>query len=497
MQKLLSIHGLSKYFPGVRSLHQVSFDVKKGEVLSLMGENGAGKSTLIKILAGVQRPDQGHIEWNGRKVDIHSPKESQALGISIIFQELNLLENMSVAENIFIAREKKRFGLFLDRKKTFCAARKLLIEVGLDIDPARLVSELSLSQKQMVELAKALSLDAQLIVMDEPTSSLTEKEALVLFQIIDRLKSQGVSIIFVSHKLSEVQRISDRVHVLRDGEYIGSLEKHQIEEAKIIKMMVGRAMNDIFERSSVPCDDIAFEVKGLSTGFLKNISFKVYRGEILGLAGLVGAGRTEVMRALFGLDKKLEAQFFVKGKPVRIDSVHDAIALGFGFVTEDRKAEGLILGMSAKKNISLASLTRLARAGFIQNAAECQLADESIQRLSIKTPSRDQAVLFLSGGNQQKVVLAKWLAIHPELLIVDEPTRGVDVGAKKEIHAVLNALAKKGVAILMVSSELPEILGMSDRILVMNQGRIQGELQRPEASAEAIMKLALQSEPAL
>ncbi len=492
MQNLIDIENISKSFPGVQALNKVSLDVKPGEVVGLMGENGAGKSTLIKILAGVYHKDSGRILFEGNEVNILSPSQSQHLGISVIFQELNLLPNLNIAENIFMGREKSSHGIFLNKKETIQEASKLMKEVGLECDPTIRVQDLSLSQRQMVEVAKALSLQSKLIIMDEPTSSLTNRETETLFDIIHKLNQNGVSIMFVSHKIAEVQQICDRVHILRDGNFIGTLEKKDVTEDKIIQMMVGRILEGIFEKGAAEISDTVLEVRNLSTQkLLKDINFKIRRGEILGFAGLIGAGRTEVMRALFGIDKKTHGTILMEGREITINSPLDAITQGMGFVPEDRKSQGLILGMSVKRNITLPGLNLVSRRGFIQKALENRVADEYIDTLRVKTPHRDQTVANLSGGNQQKVVVAKWLAIHPKLLIVDEPTRGIDIGAKKEIHSLISTLAQKGVAIIMISSELPEILGMSDRIIVMNNGTIQGELSREQATQEKIMELAI------
>lgn len=491
MDELLVVKNVSKEFPGVKALQNVSLDVRKGEVLALMGENGAGKSTLIKILAGVYIKDSGQITFEGKEVDTNSPAISQQIGISVIFQELNLLPNLSIAENIFAGRERRKAKVFFDKRRTRKEAIRLMDEVGLDCDPDILVKDLSLSQKQMVEVAKALSLKAKLIIMDEPTSSLTNREVETLFSIINKLKRNGISVIFVSHKINEVKRISDRVHVLRDGRYIGCLEKGEINEDRIIQMMVGRKLESIFDKAETQISDTVLEVRNLSTSKLRNVNFKVRKGEILGFAGLVGAGRTEVMRAIFGVDKKTSGQIFIDGKEVKINSPIDAINAGIGFVPEDRKSQGLILGMSVMKNITLPGLNNVSRLGFLKKVLEEKTTDNYIEKLRIKTPHRDQTVVNLSGGNQQKVVVSKWLATNPKVLIMDEPTRGIDVGAKKEIHSLMSQLAQNGVAIIMISSELPEILGMSDRIIVMHSGMIKGELNREQASQERIMEIAL------
>lgn len=495
MSELFRLEKLCKAFPGVKALNDVSFSIEKGEVLALMGENGAGKSTLIKILAGAYRMDSGEIFCEGKKVQINDRNDSTKLGISIIFQELNLFSNLSVAENIFVNREFRKAGFIYDREKTNSEAKLLLERVGLNCSPDTKLGKLSVSQRQMVEIAKALSADVRLIIMDEPTSSLTDTEVDKLFDIINNLKKRGVSILFVSHKINEVRRIADRVHILRDGEYIATLKKEEITEEAIIKSMVGRTLENIFVKQYAEIGEIALEVRNLCTkNFLKNISFNVRKGEIVGFAGLVGAGRSEVMRAVFGLDAISEGEILIDGKPVRINSPSDAIKHGLGLVPEDRKHDGLILGMSVMKNGSIVMLGKLSKHGLINDALEYETIESYVEKLSIKTPSMEKEVKDLSGGNQQKVVVAKWLANNPQILIVDEPTRGIDVAAKKEIHNLISNLAKSGVAIIMISSEMPEVLGMCDRIYVMHEGRIRSELCREEATQEKIMKVILQED---
>ena len=495
MSELFRLEKLCKAFPGVKALNDVSFSIEKGEVLALMGENGAGKSTLIKILAGAYRMDSGEIFCEGKKVQINDRNDSTKLGISIIFQELNLFSNLSVAENIFVNREFRKAGFIYDREKTNSEAKLLLERVGLNCSPDTKLGKLSVSQRQMVEIAKALSADVRLIIMDEPTSSLTDTEVDKLFDIINNLKKRGVSILFVSHKINEVRRIADRVHILRDGEYIATLKKEEITEEAIIKSMVGRTLENIFVKQYAKIGEIALEVRNLCTkNFLKNISFNVRKGEIVGFAGLVGAGRSEVMRAVFGLDAISEGEILIDGKPVRINSPSDAIKHGLGLVPEDRKHDGLILGMSVMKNGSIVMLDKLSKHGLINDALEYETIESYVEKLSIKTSSMEKEVKDLSGGNQQKVVVAKWLANNPQILIVDEPTRGIDVAAKKEIHNLISNLAKSGVAIIMISSEMPEVLGMCDRIYVMHEGRIRSELCREEATQEKIMKVILQED---
>lgn len=491
MSYILEMNNICKRFPGVIALNNAGLNVKKGEILALVGENGAGKSTLIKILAGVYRKDSGTIIFDGQKVEILSPHHSHQLGIGVIFQELNLFPNLSVAENIFVGRENQRMGI-MDYAKTRERAWSLMQKVGLSCDPEALVCNLPVSQRQMVEVAKALSLKAKLIVMDEPTSSLTERETNLLFEIIRNLKAAGVAVIFITHRLNEIMQIADRVHVLRDGVNAGEIERSELTEDKMIRLMVGRELKNIFQKENTTIGDKILEVKNLSTpGLLKNISFELKKGEILGLAGLVGAGRTELMRAIFGLDRFSNGEIRINGRPVKIHSPEEAIGQGIAFVTEDRRLQGLVLGMSVRENGSLVALKQLHRLGFIRGKAERSLIQQYLERLRIKTPSAETKVATLSGGNQQKVVLTKWLAIKPQILILDEPTRGIDVGAKAEIHRIISDLAGQGVGILMISSELPEILGMSDRILVMHEGRITGTLKREEATQEKIMALAV------
>ncbi|MFP4483612.1 MAG: sugar ABC transporter ATP-binding protein [Spirochaetaceae bacterium] len=492
MDALLRVEKVSKAFPGVQALDNVSLDVRSGEVVGLIGENGAGKSTLIKILAGVHRPDSGKIYFAGQEVTIPDPQASQEVGISVIFQELNLLPNLSVAENIFVGRELRRFGLFLDRKETERRSLELMRRAGLSCDPWIDVEALSLSRRQMVEVAKALSIDARLIIMDEPTSALTEQEVDTLFTIVQRLKERNVAVIFVSHKLDEVFRICDRLHVLRDGKDVGTTTQEEASHDKIIRMMVGRDIGSLFVKEDAEIGPPVLEVRNLSSpNGVTDVSFSVHRGEILGFAGLVGSGRTEVMRAVFGIDPHTSGEILVDGDAVDIRIPSDAIRHGIGFVPEDRQLHGLILGMTVRQNITLPGLQFVSSRGFIQHNKEREVTSTFIDRLRIRTPHQEQTVLNLSGGNQQKVVVSKWLAINPRILILDEPTRGIDVGAKKEIHRLMTELAKRGVAIIMISSELPEVLAMSDRIVVMHEGRKRGELSRNEASQERIMETAL------
>jgi ribose transport system ATP-binding protein len=445
----------------------------------------------MKILAGIYQPDAGGLRLDGRPIRIDSPRQAMALGIGMIHQELNLASNLRVAENIFLGRLPTRAGL-VDWRRLDLETRALLDRLGIDLDPGALVEELSVARQQMVEIAKALSLAARVIIMDEPTSALTERETATLFQIIRRLKAEGVAVVYISHRLDEIFQIADRVSVLRDGRLVGSSSVAETSASRLINLMVGRELTQLFPKGEAAIGGPVLEVHHLTrAGVLHDISFRLHAGEILGLAGLVGAGRTELARALFGADAIESGDLVIDGRPVRIGGPRDAIRLGLGFVTEDRKLHGLVLGMSVRHNTTLASLDALSRAlGFIDFGRERQLAEDYVRQLDIRTPGLDQEVLNLSGGNQQKVVLAKWLATRPRVLILDEPTRGIDVGAKAEVHALMSRLAAAGVAILMISSELPEILSMSDRILVMRQGAISAEFLRAEATQEKILASA-------
>ena len=489
----MEIKNISKSFPGVKALNKVSFSVQKGEVLALVGENGAGKSTLMKILSGVYQKDEGEILINGSPAELNSPLKSQHLGISIIYQELNLLLNMNIAENIFLGREQRRnVKEFVNKKEMHNKARILLNQVGLDVNTATPVSSLSTAQKQMVEVAKALSFNSRLIIMDEPTSSLTDKETNILFDIIQNLKSQGVSIIFITHRIREIFIIADRIAIMRDGEMVLTRNTEDIDENEVISNMVGRSINDIYFKEEAKIGEVILEVKNLSTkALLKNINFSLYKGEILGFAGLVGSGRSEIVRAVFGIDRRDTGDIFINKKKVKLNSTVDALRNGIGFVPEDRKYQALIPKMNVRSNISLAALEAFKKGLFIDKQKEAKVAAEYIKKLDIKTPSDRQIINNLSGGNQQKVVIGKWMETSPKILILDEPTRGIDVKTKKEIYMLMSHLAMEGVAIIMISSELPEIIGMSDRIVVIHEGKIKGEMPGKSATQEAIMKMAL------
>ena len=503
---LLEMRDITKTFPGVRALNRVSFNCIKGEVHALVGENGAGKSTLMKILAGATQPDSGTILLRGQPVHLRDPHTAQALGISTIYQEFNLLPYMSVAENILLGREPcKRMG-WLDTAERDRLAREALALLDARIDVRQPVYRLSVAQQQLVEIAKALSWKAELIIMDEPSAALTGAELERLFEIIATLKARGVTIIYVSHRLEEVFRIADRVTVLRDGMHVGTLAVAEASEAQIIRMMVGRELGQMYPPRGQPPGEVILEVRGLTTadGRVQDVNLQLRAGEIVGLAGLVGSGRTELARAIFGADPIASGEIRLRGQRCVPANPARAIASGLGFVSEDRKAEGLVLGLSVRENIALPSLDERQRLGFIHEGLERVVVSQAISELQIRTPSTEQPVQYLSGGNQQKTVLAKWLALGrmgdgrqatersggPAVILFDEPTRGIDVGAKAEIYALMRALADQGKAILMISSELPEILGMSDRVLVMRDGRLVAELAAGEATEEKILRLA-------
>ncbi|MEP4078629.1 sugar ABC transporter ATP-binding protein [Haloferula sp.] len=495
MSSLLQVRGVRKSFFGVKALRGVDLRLGQGEVLALLGENGAGKSTLMKILAGVQAADEGEFSIGGEIVRISSVREAMERGISLIHQELNLAGNLDVASNIFLGREPLRRGL-IDDERMRRESGEYLEMLGLEVDPRTRVSELPIGKQQLVEIAKAVSEDARILIMDEPTSSLSQNEADKLFEVIERLVEQGVSIIYISHRLSEIVRIADRVTVLRDGENAGELEGEEITHDAMVRLMVGRDVDQFFQRSSHELGSAALEVRGLRTvEFPEHTAdFKVTAGEVVGIAGLVGAGRTEMLEALFGIRPALSGEVRIGGQLVEIGSPRDAIASGLALVPEDRKQQGALLDMDLVENISLARLKRDSLKGvFLNRTAEKDLAREGIESLSIRTPGDWQQVRYLSGGNQQKVVIAKWLAMKPRILLLDEPTRGIDVGAKQEIYKLIEELASKGLAILFVSSELEEVMGLADRVLVMHEGEVSGELSRGEMNEERIMALATSS----
>jgi ribose transport system ATP-binding protein len=492
MPPLVEARGIGKRFPGVRALDDVCLTIGRGEVLALIGENGAGKSTLLKILAGVCPPDEGRLAVDGRDAAFSGVHDALAAGIALIHQELNLADNLDLAGNIFLGREPRR-GCFFRSAAMYREAADWLRLVGLDLDPATPLVDLPLGRQQLVEIAKALSTRARLLIMDEPTSSLSTREAETLFGVVRDLRAQGVSVIWISHRLGEVMELADRVVVLRDGRNAGEItDRSQIDHDTMIRMMVGRDIDRLVRRPSHAPGDVVIAVTGLRTQAHPGhaLSFSVRAGEIVGITGLVGAGRTELLTALFGVTPPVAGSIAVSGRRLTPRSPRDAIRAGLALVPEDRKQQGLVLEMGVRENMSLASLRSASRGGFIDFAAERRLATAMISQLRIKTPSDQQVVRFLSGGNQQKVVLAKWLARQPRLLLLDEPTRGIDVGAKAEIYDVLHRLAGEGLAVLFVSSEMEEILSLADRGLVMHEGRLAGELARDQLSEENVMRLA-------
>jgi ribose transport system ATP-binding protein len=507
---ILEAKSISKTFGGIKALDRVDLTVYRGQVNAVVGENGAGKSTLMKILTGVHQQYDGQIILNGRIVAFANAKQAQDSGIAIIHQELNLIPYLSVAENVFLGREFiNRFGL-IDYGRMYAQTRDLLKRLDLPVNPRMQVSSLRIGQQQIVEIAHALSLDAQIVIMDEPTSAISEHEIRVLFNLIRSLKAQGVAIVYITHKLDELFEIADSVTVLRDGKLIGSNSIKELTHDDIVRMMVGRDVKDFFVKDDVTQSGEVLSVRDMCLAhpvrrddyIVDHVGFTVRAGEVLGVFGLMGAGRTELLETIFGLyPKRSSGDIFLKGRRVKVRSPGDAIKLGIGFITEDRKLEGLILHMSVAASISLASLKQMERYGFLSAALEAQLAQDFVERLRIKTPSIQQVVENLSGGNQQKVVIAKWLATHPRILLLDEPTRGIDVNAKNEIYRLISELTQAGLAVVMVSSELPEIMAIADRIIVLSEGKQTAEFTRLQATEELIMKAAIpksfRSQPSL
>ncbi len=491
-QELIRMEHISKSFPGVKALDDVSFQLNAGEVHALVGENGAGKSTLMKVLTGVYGKDEGRILLRGREVNIQGVRDSQRLGIIMIHQELNLMNHLTAAQNIFIGREERR-GLILNDAELNRRSEELFKRLNVDIDPTVRVGDLTVAKQQMVEIAKALSYNSEVLIMDEPTAALTDNEIDDLFRVIRMLRDEGKGIIHISHRLEELKLISDRITVMRDGGYVGTENTADVDTGKIISMMVGREIFITRSERQVPPDaPVMLEVRHVNAGrMVKDVSFSVRRGEILGVAGLVGAGRTETARAIFGADPRTGGEILINGKPVDIRTPEDAVRHGIAYLSEDRKRFGLMLGLSIQTNTAIASMSRFLRGRFFLNeSAEQQNMEESIRDLDIKTPSTRQLARFLSGGNQQKVVLAKWLTRNCDVLFFDEPTRGIDIGAKNEIYKLLDRLANEGKAIVVISSELPEIIRVSNRVLVMCEGRITGEVSGAEINQEKIMEYA-------
>ena len=494
-EPILRVTGLTKQFPGTLALNQVDLELREREILAVIGENGAGKSTLMKILAGLYAADAGLIELRGESVDLDSVRLAREHGIALIHQELNLADNLDVAANVFMGRETHRFGI-IDQKTMRRDAEDLLKRLNIDLNPRTLVSELSIGQQQLVEIAKAIATDAHILIMDEPTSSLSQHEADLLFGVIRDLRDRGVSIIYISHRLNEVIEIADRVVVLKDGENAGQLQKTEIDHDAMIRMMVGREIDQARHRKPLETGKVVLAVQDLVTAAhpTRTNSFEVHAGEVVGLAGLVGAGRTEILEAIYGVTLGSAGTISIAGTPENIDSPQRGIEAGIGLVPEDRKAQGVVLEMSIRENLSLASIRNHHRKGFLNARYETENSQTQMDALSIVAPDDRQSVQLLSGGNQQKVVIGKWLATNPKLLLLDEPTRGIDVGAKWEIYALIDRLAREGVAILFVSSDMEEILSLSDRVLVMHEGDITGELAKSELTEEAIMRLATNAE---
>ena len=490
---VLHMEGIRKEFPGVVALDGVELTLRRGEVHVLLGENGAGKSTLVKILGGAHGKDAGRIVVDGTEVRIAGPRHSRELGIGIIHQELRLVPALGAAENIFLGREPHRLvrGL-VDRRAMLEAARLLLDRLGATFDPAVPVGRLRLAEQQLVEIAKALSLDARILVMDEPTSALTERETATLFGVIRALTARGTAVVYISHRLDEIFEIGDRVTVLRDGRRIATHDLARTDRRELVRLMADRDVEERRPARAVPRGEELLRVEGLGRdGVLRDIGFSVHAGEVVGLAGLLGSGRTEVARAVFGLDRPDTGSILVRGRPRRIRSPREAVRAGIGFVSEDRKGEGLVLGLSVRENISLPILRLLSRFGVVRRRGEREVVARHVRDLRIRTAGEEQRVLDLSGGNQQKVVLAKWLARRVDVLILDEPTRGIDVGAKQEIYHLIDRLVAEGLGVVLISSELPEIVGLSDRVLVMRDGRIAGEFTRAEATQERLLACAV------
>ena len=493
MTPLLAARSVRKSYPGIRALDGVSFDLRPGEVHALVGGNGAGKSTLIRVMSGEVAADAGTVEVAGSAVPSMTPAVARSLGIAVIHQQPCLFGHLSVAENIAFALEERRDWRRIDWSARRRLAADLLARVGATLDPERLVETLSMPEQQLVEIAKAVGASARVLIMDEPTASLSDREVTRLFEVIRRLRSQGAGIIYISHRLEEVFAIADRVTVRRDGQTVGTHERAALTPSALVGMMIGRELANIFPKRAVERGDVALELRQISSkaAGVRDVSFSLRRGEILGLAGLVGSGRTELAGTIFGLTPADSGELLVRGEPAGVRSPADAIRHGIGYVPEDRRRHGVVPEMAIAENTSLASLGQVARTGLIDRGAEHVQAQAYVEQLQIKAPSVTQAVESLSGGNQQKVALAKWLATKPSILILDEPTQGVDVGAKAEIHSLMQDMASRGLAILMISSELPEILGMSDRIAVMRNGTIAGMLGRDEATQERVMAIAL------
>ncbi len=486
---ILSLQQLVKRYPGVLALGGVSFDLREGDVHAIVGENGAGKSTVIKCITGAIRPDSGSIVVDGESFPHMTPQLSESKGIAAIYQELTLFNYLSVAENMFFGREPMR-GRFVDFRKMHRDAADIFQKIGVRLNTSTAVQELGIAYQQLVEIGKAVSHNSRILIMDEPSAALTTSEMESLYGVIRMLKAQGVSIIYISHRLEEIFNVCDRVTVLRDGKYIKTMDVKDTSRRELIRLMVGRDLTETYPLRNAPVGDIVLSARGLSNRKLKDVSFDLHRGEILGLGGLVGAGRTELARALFGADRLNSGTVTVLGKPLNAQSPKDAIAGGIGLVPEDRKQQGLLLDLSVRTNICFASMKAVSRGAFVLKAREAAAAKKYCKSLAIRTPNEEQIVKNLSGGNQQKVVLAKWMAVNSEIIVFDEPTRGIDVGAKAEIYELMNGMTKQGKSVIMISSDMPELIGMSDRIVVMRLGRVMGQVQGDEVTQERILDLA-------
>jgi rhamnose transport system ATP-binding protein len=492
-ENILELKGIRKSFSGVEVLHDVSFVLRPGEVHALLGENGAGKSTLVKIITGVHQPDAGEILLNGEPIHFNDARESRRAGIAAIYQELSLFPDLDVAENIFVGRQPLTAGRRVDWRKLYAEAGKLLESLGVKLDLKQKARALSIAQQQMVEIARAFSIHARILIMDEPTSSLTLHEVDDLFRLVRRLREEGTAIIFISHRLEELFILADRVTVLRDGSYVGTRPMQEVTRDDLIRMMVGRTITNLFPKQEVQVGEVVLKVEHLTrAGSFYDVSFELRRGEILGLAGLVGAGRTNVARAIFGVEPATDGRIEINGREVRITSPQQAIELGLAYVPEDRQLHGLIPSMPLTPNISLPMLPAYAQMGWLRDRLERKSAYDAARQMEVRANNIWQLARELSGGNQQKVVLAKWLSTNPRILILDEPTRGIDVGTKAAVHGLMSKLAAEGLSILMISSELPEILGMSDRVIVMREGYMTGEFSRAEATQEKIISAATQ-----
>ena len=488
-ENILELRHITKRFAGVVALKDVSLNIRRGEVRALVGENGAGKSTLIKVITGAHEPTEGELWFDGRKIEHNNPSLAKQMGVGVIYQELNLMPHLTVVENLFFGRELKK-GPVLDKKRMLDECRSRIAELGVKIDPNAKVRELTIAQQQIVEIVKAVSQDIRFLIMDEPTAPLTTNEIEKMFEIVDHLKSKGISILYISHRLEEIFRLSDTVTILRDGQLVQTLPTAQTDRAMLIRLMVGREITNDYPPRQTPVGEVLMEVKGLTNRRISDCSFSLRRGEILGFAGLVGAGRTELARAIYGADRTASGTVSIRGEKKDIRSTRQGIEAGIGLITEDRKAQGLLLTKGIDFNITYASLNKVSRMGVISKKKENEVTDRYIQAMRIRCYSAAQPTRTLSGGNQQKVVLGKWLATDSDILIFDEPTRGIDVGAKREIYQLMRSLSEQGKTIIMISSEMAEVIGMCDRVLVMKKGTIAGELSGENITQERIMELA-------